>query len=104
MVRRSRLYDGAARRGPELCSRCSLAGRCLHTCACLNWQATGSVEQVSPMLCRHEQILTPIADRVAEILYRRREALFIQKHYNRAYPVLSLLEDADAAGSVPREA
>jgi len=122
--------NAEARRAPEPCSRCTLAGRCLHTCACLNWQATGSVEQVSPMLCRHEQILTPVAgrclhtcaclnwqatgsveqvspmlcrheqiltpvaDRVAEILYRRRDPLFIQKHYNRAYPVLSLLEDA----------
>ena len=46
------------------------------------------------MLCRHEQTLIPIADRVAGILYRRNDPLFIQKHYNPAYPVLSLLEDA----------
>jgi uncharacterized protein len=86
--------NAEARRRPDACNKCALAGRCLHTCACLNWQATGSVEQVSPMLCTHEQILIPIADRVAGILYRRNDPLFIQKHYNPAYPVLSLLEDA----------
>jgi len=86
------------------CCTCSLAPRCLQTCACLNWQATGSIHQVSPMLCSHERMLTEIVDRVGAALYRRRDPLFIQKHYNEAYPLLSLLEDhmdntqADLAG------
>jgi uncharacterized protein len=36
----------------------------------------------------------PIADRVAERLYKKRNPLFLHKHYNAAYPALSLLEDS----------
>jgi hypothetical protein len=38
-------------------------------------------------------MLTPIADRVGETLYGERNPLFLNKHYNPAYPVLSFLED-----------
>jgi len=48
----------------------------------------------SPVLCRHERLLLPIAGRAGKRLYRRREPRFIQKHHNAAYPVLSLIEDA----------
>ncbi len=50
------------------------------------------------MLCRHEQILVPITDRVGKQLYRERDPLFLHKHYDEAYPVLSLIEDARASG------
>lgn len=83
----------AATKPKENCPECALNKRCFHTCACLNWQTTGSVETVSPVLCRHEQILMPIADQVAETLYAKRNHEFINKHYNDAYPMLSLLED-----------
>lgn len=83
-------------REKEDCAGCVLNERCNNTCGCLNWQDTGSINRVSPVLCRHEQILTPIADRVGERLYRKRDPLFLHKHYNAAYPVLSLLEDAAA--------
>ena len=53
----------------------------------------GRVKEVSPVLCRHEQVLMPIADHVGEVLYRKRDPLFLHKHYNSAYPLLSLLED-----------
>jgi uncharacterized protein len=76
------------------CSGCELNDRCHNTCGCLNWQATGRINEISPVLCRYEQMLTPIADRVGERLYRRRDPVFLHKHYNAAYPVLSLLEDA----------
>lgn len=39
----------------EPCRRCSLRRRCHNTCGCLNWQTTGSVARVSPVLCRYEQ-------------------------------------------------
>jgi uncharacterized protein len=77
-----------------VCRDCALRERCNNSCGCLNWQTTGSVQTVSPVLCRYEQILTPIADRVGQRLYRERNPLFLHKHYNAAYPVLSLLEDA----------
>ncbi len=84
----------AAQRAKEPCHQCAIQCRCNHTCGCLNWQTTGSIHEVSPVLCQHEQLLLPIADRVAETLYRERNALFLHKHYNSAFPVLSLLEDA----------
>ncbi|MBN1810188.1 MAG: radical SAM protein [Planctomycetes bacterium] len=78
------------------CRDCAIRDRCNHTCACLNWQTTGTITRVSPVLCRHERIITPIADGVAETLYGKRNALFIHKHYNDAYPLLSLLQDTIA--------
>lgn len=78
----------------EPCCRCAIESRCNNTCGCLNWQSTGSVNVVSPVLCRHEQMLMPIVDRVGQELYRLRNPLFLHKHYNPAFPVLSLLDDA----------
>jgi uncharacterized protein len=76
------------------CSACAVHQRCNNSCGCLNWQTTGTINAVSPVLCRYEQLLMPIADRVGKRLYRERNPLFLHKHYNAAYPVLSLLEDA----------
>jgi uncharacterized protein len=38
-------------------------------------------------------MLVSIADQIAEKLYSQRNREFISKHYNHAYPLLSLLED-----------
>lgn len=81
-------------REKEGCRDCAVARRCNHTCGCLNWQATGSITQVSPNLCRHERTVLPIADRLGAELYRRRDPIFLHKHYNAAWPVLSLIEDS----------
>jgi uncharacterized protein len=37
------------------------------------------------------------ADSVAEKLYKRRSGLFLHKHYNEAYPLVSLVEDANSS-------
>ena len=86
----------------EPCRRCAINQRCRNTCGCLNWQATGDINRISPVLCRHEQVLVRMADRIGEQLYRRRDPHFIHKHYNSAYPVLSLLEDTFARTPAPR--
>lgn len=75
------------------CQECDLKSRCSHTCACLNWQTTGMTTSLSPVLCAHEKMLIETADRIGNILYRRRSSLFVQKHYNPAYPLVSLVED-----------
>ncbi len=75
------------------CKDCAVRGRCNHYCACLNKQATGDLRKVSPVLCAHERILLPIADRLAEELYKKRAAIFVQKQYNDMFPLLSLTED-----------
>ena len=77
----------------ESCEKCAIRVRCNHYCACQNKRATGKIDDVSPVLCRHEQILLPIADKLAERLYKKRSALFIQKHYNDYYPILAMMED-----------
>ena len=76
------------------CDVCVIRKRCNHYCACQNKMATGSIDKVSPVLCRHEQILLPIADNLAERLYKKRSEMFIQKHYNNYFPVLSMVEDS----------
>ena len=75
------------------CDVCSIQKRCNRYCACLNKQATGSIDAVSEVLCAHERIILPIADRVAAKLYKQRSPMFIQKHYNDLYPLISLAED-----------
>ncbi len=77
----------------KFCIDCAVKERCNNSCGCLNWQTTGSINEVSPVLCRYEQMMMPIADRVAEKLYKSREPHFLHKHYNDAYPALSLIED-----------
>lgn len=90
---REGLYEESAR-DKEPCSQCAIRNRCNNTCGCLNWQTTGSITEISPVLCRHEQMLVPIADRVGETLYAERNELFLHKHYNTAYPILSFIEDS----------
>jgi uncharacterized protein len=90
---RERIHAESEREKPA-CQECALRLRCNNSCGCLNWQTTGSVNTISPTLCRHEQMLMPIADRLGRELYRRRDPHFLHKHYNAAYPVLSMIEDA----------
>lgn len=75
------------------CDACAVKNRCNHHCACLNQQATGDFRTVSPVLCRHERMLLPIADRLAERLYRKKAGIFLQKQYNDMYPLVSYIED-----------
>ncbi|MDT8388886.1 MAG: SPASM domain-containing protein [Lentisphaeria bacterium] len=76
------------------CADCAARDRCNHFCGCLNWQVTGSLGAVAPVVCAHERTVLPITDKLAERLFRHRNSLFIQKHYNDDYPFLSLLEDS----------
>ncbi|WP_406766638.1 radical SAM protein [Candidatus Clostridium radicumherbarum] len=80
----------------ESCNDCAIKERCNHYCGCMNKQATGSINKVSPVQCSHERSLIPIADKLAERLYKKRNALFIQKHYNEMFPMLSIIEDKTA--------
>lgn len=90
--RRAAVY-AESRREKQHCPDCAINERCNNWCACLNWQTTGSMYEVSPVLCTHEKMLVEIADQAAEQLYRRRNKQFIHKQYNEAYPVLSFIED-----------
>lgn len=78
----------------ESCIECAIRKRCNHYCGCMNKQSTGRIDRVSPILCGHEKMLMPIADRLAEKLYKKRNPMFIQKHYNDMFPLVSLIEDS----------
>ena len=94
--KREQLYRQNAKE-KETCRGCAVRKRCNHFCGCLNKQATGSVDLVSPVLCAHERLLLPIADKLAERLFKKRNAMFLQKHYNDNYPIVSLVEDLKGA-------
>ncbi len=92
VIKRDDLYERVRNRKDD-CADCALQYRCNHHCSCLNKQTTGVPEIVSPLVCAHERMLIPIADRLAEKLYRKRSPLFIQKHYNTAYPLISYVDE-----------
>ena len=78
---------------PEPCQKCAIRTRCNYAYDNLTRQGSKIIPETSPIRCTHERLITPIADYVAEKLYRERNALFIHKHYNQLYPVMSLVED-----------
>jgi uncharacterized protein len=88
-----RAITGCAETPKPECAGCALLDRCASWCACANWAGTGRLDRASPVVCEHERLLTPIADRVANRLWRKRDPLFLHKHYNPAFPVLAFLED-----------
>ncbi len=59
----------------------------------MNFQTTGRLDRIPEVLCENERMVFPIVDRLAERLYKSRDTLFIQRHYNPAFPILSFLED-----------
>ena len=77
----------------ESCKECSIRERCYNTCSCLNWQTTGFINKVAPILCVSEQLTLSIADKLGAELYKLQAPMFLQKHYNKLYPVISMLDD-----------
>jgi uncharacterized protein len=75
------------------CRSCGIRTRCSHHCGCANFRATGSIDRVAPAVCAHERTLLPIADRLAEKLFRKRDPLFLHKQYNDYYPFVSAVEN-----------
>ncbi len=80
----------------EECSGCALNSRCSSWCACINYADTGSIEEASPVVCEYERMIMPIADKLANRLWKQRNRLFIHKQYNPLYPVIAHLEITNA--------
>jgi len=90
--RQQNLYDlGSV--PPDACKTCALRTRCNYAYDSLSRRGEEIIADISPVQCAHEQMLTPIVDQAAEQLYKERSALFMHKHYNEMYPVVSLVED-----------
>lgn len=75
------------------CKECTYNSRCNNKCSCLSYQLTGKLNKVTPIICETERILIPIVDKLGERLYKKGSNMFIQKHYNSIYPILSMIED-----------
>jgi len=83
--------DGA--KPSEVCQGCAILHRCNYAYDSLVAIKNEIKVKVPPMQCANEQIITPIADNVAKTLFDEENAMFMHKHYNELYPILSLLED-----------
>ncbi len=65
----------------EECAACDLRSRCMFWCGCANYETTGKVGQVSPIICWFERCFIAQADRVASTLYDERCPGFLQRFY-----------------------
>lgn len=74
------------------CAGCAIKERCGTWCACINYASTGTVTQASPVACWHEHVLMPIADEVANQLWRSGSRWFVHKYYNPGYHFFSQAE------------
>ena len=91
--RRKEIYEQSHEEQPE-CKECAVKQRCLHNCSCINMTSTSDINKPSPVLCAVERMLIQIADDVAAKLYQKRNGMFIHKHYNELYPLISIAEDS----------
>jgi len=76
------------------CRKCAIISRCNYAYDNVGNDGLAIVDDVTPIQCVHERLITPIADYVAQTLFKEGNAMFTQKHYNEMYPVMSLLEDS----------
>lgn len=61
----------AAAKTPSDCASCALRSRCDNRCGCKNLATTGQIDHISPLVCAHERMLIPIADRLGERIFVR---------------------------------
>lgn len=76
------------------CKKCAIRTRCNYVYDSIRLVDGEVTTDISPVQCAHERLVTPIVDEVAEALYQEGNALFLHKHYNALYPVMSLIEDS----------
>jgi len=82
----------------EACKICAIQSRCNYAYDMLSRRGEEFAIDIKPVQCAHERLLTPIADKLAEDLYRQDSALFLHKHYNEMFPFLSALEEGIFTG------
>jgi len=88
-------FEKSANTTPDTCKDCALNLRCNYMYSNLGFKNGEFYPNVSAIQCAHEQLVTPIADSLAEKLYKKRNPLFIHKHYNEFYPIISKAEDGE---------
>ncbi len=63
------------------CKLCELRSRCMNTCGCTNYAASGKINEVSPYLCSLERLLIRTADTLASSLYAEQNPAFMALFY-----------------------
>ncbi len=66
---------------PEPCQRCAHRERCASRCSCANREMTGDPLMPGEVLCWHERMSIPIADRVANTLFAESNLAFMTRFY-----------------------
>ena len=94
---KSRIIDEKGGIPPAPCLECAIKTRCNYIYDSLSNGETGIISEISPVQCAHEQLITPIADKLAEKLFKERNAMFMHKHYNDLYSIISLMQDKSNA-------
>jgi uncharacterized protein len=86
VARRDEMVRNKNKPDPE-CAECELQPRCMHWCGCANYETTGSVWQVAPIVCWFERCFIAEADRVANTLYAERCPTFLRRFYVPEMPL-----------------
>ncbi len=63
------------------CTACQVESRCHHSCGCINWATTGTIGNVSSLVCDVEQTVIGAADAAAHVLYKEKNPAFLQRFY-----------------------
>jgi len=74
---------------PEPCRGCAHRERCASRCGCANREMTGDPRLPGELLCWHERMSIPIADRAANILFAESNPAFMSRFYGIQDPKAS---------------
>lgn len=77
---RERIYRRSLQT-PAFCQGCAVAARCVNDCACLNFQQSGEINEVSPIQCRCQRMLIREADDLARRMLEVDEERFIKRYF-----------------------
>lgn len=77
--RRDSIYQSSLKK-PEICTDCALQKRCVNDCACINYQQSGDMSQVSGEQCAFQRLLIERADEMA-----RKMLAADEKHFTARY-------------------
>lgn len=77
--RRKLIYQSSLKK-PEFCTGCALQKRCVNDCACINYQQSGNMSEVSGEQCAFQRVLIQRADEMARKMLQADE-----KHFTARY-------------------
>lgn len=77
---RERIYTRSLQK-PAFCQGCALQSRCVNDCACLNFQQSGEMGEVSPIQCAYQRMLIAAADDLARRMLEFDEERFVERYF-----------------------